>query len=544
MRFAGVGVIADDSPVAARLQAVSGPFVHFIAHGGFRKVDATVVSDVQVISQAQAAVVVDGRIAAIGLVGHLFDLALGRDPVQAHAANADIKVVMPIKRHAQRRATNVGVDFHAFVIGRKKPDDVAVTRTGIEVVVPVQNHILRAFNSAQPNHLDIAQFVVLRPSRAAVWRGRGRLGQRVVGRADVNLADDAVPVFQPADVNDRREHQYGCQHHAVVAAVQRQSSHAVDDQQHYQRAHQGFRHRTFSASQADAAQHSGRQHGHLQPHTNVTPGSGQPRGEKDAPHCGEHTAGHIGQRYGAPYGNAGVVGGAARAANRCNVPARAQARQENMAKDGHHRITPDDDGQAQPVTAANGLPRGRIGQTPGNCGGIVGNQQVVTGPVNDQRDQRGQKCAQPEVANQHTVDGPQHRAKHQRGCHGACHRPLHHVHQKQRAEVGQGKHGADRQINAADDHHQRHAKHDKSDFASLAAGVRHVGGRKKIWQELRKPQGHQQQHGHGNCCLHPAFGQQLTQQMVRPIAVAPARQAIQQRLSRRNGIDGGGALRA
>ena len=533
VRLAVARVVADDAAVAARLEAVGGPLVHLVAHGGLGEEDAAVVGDVEVVGQAQAAVVVDRRIAAVGLVGHLLDLALGRHPVQPHAADAHVEVVVLVERHAQRRAADVRIDLHALVVGRKEPHDVAVARAGVQVVVAVEDHVFRAFDAAQADDLDALQLVVQRPRRAAVGRRRRRRRHAVVGGADVDLVDDAVLVLQPADVDHRGQQQDGGQHHAVVAAVQRHRGQAVDDQQHDQRAHQRLHHRTLAAAEADAAEHARRQHGDLEADADVAAGGGQARGEEDAAHRREHAAGHVAQRHRAPHRDAGVVGRAARAADRDDVPARAQPGQEDVAEDRDQRVDEHHRRHAEPGAAADEVPHLRVGKAGGDQRRVVGDQQVVQRAVDDQRDQRGEKGAQPEVADQHAVDRTEQRAEHQRGHHRAGDRPLQHVHEVQRAEVRQREHRPHRQVDAADDHHQRHAEHDEADLAGLPAGVGQARRREEVRYRAGQSQRDTDQHDHRNGGLHPALGEDLAQHVVGPPAVAQPGQPVAERERRR-----------
>ena len=112
------------------------------------------------------------------------------------------------------------------------------------------------------------------------------------------------------------------------------------------------------------------------------------------------------------------------------------------------------------------------GRLPAICVEYSQAQQLVDGAEDDQRDQRGQEGAQAQVADQHAVDRAEQRAAQQRA--RPRRRPtghLPHVHHHQRAEVGQREHRAHRQVDAADDHHQRQAQHDEADLAGLAQGV-------------------------------------------------------------------------
>ena len=144
-----VGVVADDPAVAARLQAIDRPFVHFVANGGLREEDAAVVGDVEVVGEPQAAVVVDRIEAAVGLVCDLLDLAVGRDAIEPHAADADIEIVVAIEGHAERLAADMGEDLHLLVVGRQEADDVAVARARIEIVVAIEDDVFRRLDAAE-----------------------------------------------------------------------------------------------------------------------------------------------------------------------------------------------------------------------------------------------------------------------------------------------------------------------------------------------------------------------------------------------------------
>ncbi len=172
-RRAGVRIVADDAAVAARFQAVDRPFVHFVADGGFGEEDAAVVGDVEIVGEPQPAVVVDRIKAAVGLVGDLLDLALGRDAIEPHAADADIEIVLAVERHAERLAADMGEHLHLLIVGRQEAHDVAVARAGIEIVVAVEDDVFRRLDAAEPDQRHVAQLVVLR-ERAAAGRGRGR----------------------------------------------------------------------------------------------------------------------------------------------------------------------------------------------------------------------------------------------------------------------------------------------------------------------------------------------------------------------------------
>ena len=158
-------VVADDAAVAARLQSVDRPLVHFVADRRLGEEDAAVVGDVEVVGQAQAAVVVDR--AQLRLVSSVTfsTLRVRRDAVQAHAADADVEVVVAVEGHAERLAADVGEDLHALVVGREEADHVAVAGAGVEVVVAVEDHVLRGLDAAEADQRHVAQLVVQRVRR-------------------------------------------------------------------------------------------------------------------------------------------------------------------------------------------------------------------------------------------------------------------------------------------------------------------------------------------------------------------------------------------
>ena len=142
--------------------------MHLVTDSCLGEKDPAVIGDVEIICQPQPAVVVHRIEAAVGFVGCLLDLAIRRDAIQAHAAYAAIEVVLSIEGHSQRLAADVRIDLHRLIVRREEANDVAMPRSGIQVVVSIEDDILRRFDAPLPNQSDIAQLVVLleRPTLA------------------------------------------------------------------------------------------------------------------------------------------------------------------------------------------------------------------------------------------------------------------------------------------------------------------------------------------------------------------------------------------
>ncbi len=184
----------------------------------------------------QAAVVVDRTHAAVGFVGRLFHGAVRLDAIEPHAADADVEIVLAIEGHAERLAADMGEHLHLLIVGREKADDVAVTRTRIEVVVAVEDDVLRCLDAAKADQLDIAQLVVLLERAAMADLGRRWWRQRMIGRRHVDLADDARAVLLPADIDHGGDEQDAGQRHPVDAAARVHGREAIGDQEHDQHA--------------------------------------------------------------------------------------------------------------------------------------------------------------------------------------------------------------------------------------------------------------------------------------------------------------------
>ena len=267
-------------------------------------------------------------------------------------------------------------------------------RAGVEVIGAIEDDVLGCFDAPEPDQRHIAQLVVQRVAPCTLLAAIRCRSELVVSRADVNLADDALPVFQPAHVDHRCQHQDGGQHHADHAARSRHRRQPVGDQQHQQRTDQRLRDRTAPATQADAAQHGGRQYQHLHADADVGTGGRQPRRKKAARGTGQDAAADVAQRHRAPHRDTAVVGRAARPADGQDVPAEAQPGQQHMPTDGGHGIHPGHRWHAQEGAVSQEVPDLRIGQVSCDVGGVLHAQQFVGRAENDQRDQRREKCTQ------------------------------------------------------------------------------------------------------------------------------------------------------
>ena len=108
-------------------------------------------------------------------------------------------------------------------------------------------------------------------------------------------------------------------------------------------------------------------------------------------------------------------------------------------------------------------------------------------------------------------------------------RPAEDVEAEERAEIGQREHRADRQIDAADDDDQRLAEHDEADLAGLPRRIGEARRRQEVVDHPAQGEADDQENDDRDGGLGPSFGQDFTEQMIRPVPVSPARQSFAHR---------------
>ncbi len=263
----------------------------------------------------------------------------------------------------------------------------------------------------QPDDLDVGELVVEREGRARLRRRRAR--QREIGRRDIDAREHLHAVLQPAHVDGDRREQDHAEHQSARAAAQPELHQRALNDEHDDGAQHALHHGAATAAEADAAEHRGRQRRDFQPRAGVGPGRVQPRRVEHARRRGQHARDDIGEADRAPHRDAGVMRRAARAADRLDMPAEPQPRQEDMGGDG------DDDGDQEAAreipqrAVAHEIPGGGVLRRIGDEDLIFEDQRVDDRPHDDERDQRRQKGAEPQIADQQAVDEADQRPRRQ-----------------------------------------------------------------------------------------------------------------------------------
>src|SRR5262249_62342157 len=86
-------------------------------------------------------------------------------------------------------------DFVPGMIWPEEAHDVAVAVAAIEVVLAVEDHVLRALDDPEADRADRAQLVVQRIGRTRIRRRRRRGRGREISRRDIDLVENLVAGF-------------------------------------------------------------------------------------------------------------------------------------------------------------------------------------------------------------------------------------------------------------------------------------------------------------------------------------------------------------
>ena len=197
---AGRRIVADQATIAAALETVERPVGQLVACGGFAEIDLAVGRDVEVVSQIETGIVLETGAGPVGAVRHLEDGAIRLDAVNPHARDTDKQVLLAVESKAERPAADAGEFFAYRIVGRPEANDRAVAVDGVEVVLAVENDVLRSLDLVERDGFGVAQTVVFGEHRAAVARDRRRRLEVDPARHDVDLLQHLALVLDPFDV--------------------------------------------------------------------------------------------------------------------------------------------------------------------------------------------------------------------------------------------------------------------------------------------------------------------------------------------------------
>ena len=186
----------------------------------------------------------------------------------------------------------------------------------------------------------------------------------------------------------------------------------------------------------------------------------------------------------------------------------------------------DGDGEAEDRAVADEVPGIRRYERGLDGGAVIHHQDVEDGAADDQRDQGGQERAQAHIADQVAVDRAEREAGQERRRERDPHRLLQDEEGADRREAGEREDRADREVDAAAQHHDGEAGDDDGELAELAGGI---GQRLRLEEAVdgaAEPGHRDDQRQERNGVVGPALGQDLADQVIGDEVVAQAQGAL------------------
>jgi len=234
-----------------------------------------------------------------------------------------------VEGHAERVAADMREHFRALMIGAEEAHDVAMARAAIEIVVAIEDDVLRPFDLAEADDLDGAQAVVEHIRRAGCVDLRRRR-QRQIGGRDIDLGQDAVAVLLPAHVDEDGEQEDHAEDRRGYRTADAEIDQAVGQHEHEQAANDGLGDRAAAAADGGAAEHGGGQRLNLQADAGVGSRAAEAGREQEAGQRAHGARRDIGEEHHEAHIDAGIEGRAPRPADGRQPPAGPHARQHQM----------------------------------------------------------------------------------------------------------------------------------------------------------------------------------------------------------------------
>ena len=147
-----------------------------------------------------------------------------------------------------------GEDLMALIIGSEEALISPWRGAAIEIVLAVEDDILRPLDLAQTDDLHIAQPVVQTIGRVG-RQGRGRRRELQIGRRDIDLGEPFMPVAQPAHVDENGGDQHAAEDGRIDGARDAEIGEAVGQDQDQCRPHRGLGDGAAAAAERIPAQH-------------------------------------------------------------------------------------------------------------------------------------------------------------------------------------------------------------------------------------------------------------------------------------------------
>src|SRR5271165_859808 len=139
-----LGIEAEKATVRTSLEQIESPALHIVALRSIAEVDRSIGRDIEIVGHPDGRVVLDGEQAAPGLVAQQLDFPPLIDAHEAHSRDADDDAAVAINGEAERSTADFREGLHLRVVGRRNADEAPIARPAVQIVLRVEDHVLRA----------------------------------------------------------------------------------------------------------------------------------------------------------------------------------------------------------------------------------------------------------------------------------------------------------------------------------------------------------------------------------------------------------------
>jgi hypothetical protein len=164
-------------------------------------------------------------------------------------------------------------------------------------------------------------------------------------------------------------------------------------------------------------------------------------------------------------------------------------------------------------------PNRGIRQTRNDCGRRPKEDDVVDRAEDDERDQRRQEGAKPEIADQIAIDRAADDAQRHHREEAKPDRPTFDIHANEREQNRERVDGGHRKVDAAGDHHDRQSEHDQPELGELPPEIAEPVDREEARDQRAENADCNNKNDEGDRVVDPALGQYFPDQVIGEILI-------------------------
>ena len=440
-------IVAQEAPVRPALEQIESPVFDVVALRRVGKIDHAVRRDIDVVRHPDCGVVLDAEKAALGLVGQEFHLPPLIDAHKTHPRDADDDASLPIQRKAERPAADLREGLDMAVVGAGDPDEAPVPGAAKEIVVRIEDHVLRAVDQAGGEKVGAYE---LRGDLIGHKPGcSGRLANPGGDRIDIGRSLEPMLVLAELGVGGKDEENDGA-HRKLdeIAAQARVEEGVVENVDRGEADHHRDGRAPAGHETAEAHDQSG-QGEELHADAGVGGDGVLARRVQEAREADDQACENVGEENRPPYPDAAMPRRLAVSPGRQHVPPEARLAKHHENAGRHDKERPEADGNGQEPLGPDPVPDVVAPGARGDRDKLALRRERVDPADRDRRSERGQERPAAGESGQRPVDDADRRAGHEARAEHGDDRQVQDVEAIERDERRHGEIGADREVDAS-----------------------------------------------------------------------------------------------